>query len=138
MTKCITDIIDDDRMQKETIYSFVEQIITRSGLKIQNEYDPVWVEQKIKILESEVLSLEKIVIEKILQKKITWFKFLAIIRILDLIEIGSSTLISLNNDCRENAALRILDIVDYQFRDSTLNNFTGCDLSRFNRKWVAI
>ncbi|MHA2404648.1 MAG: hypothetical protein ACXADH_16735 [Candidatus Kariarchaeaceae archaeon] len=136
MAKCITDIIDDDIIRNETIYTFVEQIKTRSGLKIQNDYDPAWVEQKIEILNSDVLSLEKIVIEKILQKKITWFNFLAIIRILDLIEISSSTLISLNNDCRENAALRILDIVEYQFKDSI--NSTSCNISRLNKRWFAM
>ncbi len=68
--------------------------------------------EKIAFLEGDNFSVEKLVIERILNKDIKWIDFLWIIGLFDNIKINQDTLESLYADSDFNASERILRIVE--------------------------
>jgi hypothetical protein len=68
--------------------------------------------KKIAFLESDNLSIEKLVIERILNKDINWIDFLWLIGLFDNIKIDQDTIVSLFADSISNDCNRILRIVE--------------------------
>ncbi|MHA2031051.1 MAG: hypothetical protein ACW99Q_16860 [Candidatus Kariarchaeaceae archaeon] len=68
--------------------------------------------KKIAFLESDNLSIEKLVIERILCKDIKWIDFLWLVGLFDNIKIDQETVVSLFADSIYNASNRILRIVE--------------------------
>ncbi|MHA2251649.1 MAG: hypothetical protein ACXAD7_14895 [Candidatus Kariarchaeaceae archaeon] len=68
--------------------------------------------KKIALLEGDNLSVEKLVIERILSKDVVWFDFLWLVGLFDNIQIDQGTVISLFADSICNACNRILRIVE--------------------------
>ena len=144
MAKCI-DRIDHKEFhsQKMDQYEFNDRFIIeikkKSKIRSNPEISREWLDYKINELQTDESTLEKIVIEKILDKKINWIDFLEVLSILDLIELDDSTLISLMRDTRENAAQRVLDLIDtqYKWKESSKWCSAYCEI-KYHNNWASI